>query len=52
MHLAFQYIGPRTSFKSAQHLDVACVRRQDNDSSVGNSVRMPMIASIPFRAGI
>src|SRR5258708_8906485 len=35
MHVPLQYISPRTSFESAQHLDVACVRRQDNDSGIG-----------------
>ena len=35
MHVSLQYVTPRTSFKSAQHLDVACVRRQDDDSGVG-----------------
>src|ERR1700689_4723087 len=34
-HVSLQYVTPRTSFKSAQHLDIACVRRQDNDSGVG-----------------
>src|SRR5260370_15623269 len=35
MHVSLQYISPCTSFESAQHLDVACVRRQDNDPGIG-----------------
>src|SRR3989454_5687233 len=35
MYMPLQYVSPRTSFKSAQHLDVACVRRQDNDAGIG-----------------
>src|SRR6266478_7531122 len=35
MHMPLQYVSPRTSFKSAQHLDVACVSRQDNDARIG-----------------
>src|SRR5260370_42072333 len=35
MHVPLQYVTPRTRFKSAQHLDVACIRRQDDDSGIG-----------------
>src|SRR5437764_8947637 len=35
MHLAFQYIGPGTRFKSAQYLDITLVRGQDDDSGIG-----------------
>ncbi|MCU1260074.1 MAG: hypothetical protein JWO80_2959 [Bryobacterales bacterium] len=35
MHVPLQYVSPRTHFKSAQHLDVTCVCRQDDDSGIG-----------------
>src|SRR5258708_15666969 len=38
MHLALQYVASRTSFKSAQRLNVASVGRQNNDSRTGEFV--------------
>src|SRR6266851_10209786 len=35
MYVPLQYVTPRTSFNSAQHLDVACIRRQNDDASIG-----------------
>src|SRR5579864_1507289 len=35
VYFALQDVSPRTSFKSAQHLSVARVRRQHDDSGIG-----------------